>query len=130
MFNMNVAEANLILEVLSRYHQELETISTAGNRLTSSGSAGVDEYRRRLVCVKAEVKSAAKHGTVDGISRPQTELERCFYGPAVQHASSHFSLRTDAPPAKWLGGLYDPADDISYYIHGLQKLLEETSSVG
>lgn len=59
------------------------------------------------------------------MKRPQTELERWFYGPAAQHASAHFLLRTDAPPAKWLSGLYDPAGDVSYHMHGLQKLLDE-----
>lgn len=125
MAAINRDEANVILDILQRFHEELEAISDAGDRLKQSRSPEVDEYRRRLVNVKGELKTAAKSGTLDGAKRPQTELERCFYGPAVQHAAAHFRLRTDAPPSMWLSGLYDPAGDVSYYRYGLQKLVDE-----
>lgn len=126
MATVDLSEANLVLDVLRRFHEELEAISDAGERLKQSRSPEVDEYRR-LVHVTSEIKNAAKRGTLDGVKRSQTELERCFYGPAVQQASANFTLRTDAPPSKWLSGLYDPADDISYYMHALQKLIHEAS---
>lgn len=125
MAAIDLDEANLILGILHLFHEELETISHAGDRLKQSRSLEVDDYRRRLVNVKGALKDAAKSGTLDGVKRPQTELERCFYGPAVQHAAAHFRLRTDAPPNMWLSGLYDPAGDVSYYTHGLQKLVDE-----
>ncbi len=128
MATIDLAEAGLILETLQRLHDELDVLSDAGDKLKHSHSPEIEGFRQRLERVKAEIKAAAKHATLDGRRRPQSELERCFYGPAVQHASAHFSLRTNAPPSKWLSGLYDPKDDISYYMFGLRKLVGEVET--
>lgn len=127
MTELDLTEANLIIEALSYFEAELGSISSAGDRFAGSRSPDVEVYRRRLVDVKASLKAAAKTGVLDSRTRSQTELERCFFGPAVQHASAHFRLRTDSPPAKWTSGLYDPIGDISYYLHALRKHISSAS---
>lgn len=117
-------EATLILEALGQWHAELNAIGEAGNRLRSLRSPEVDDWRHRLIQVKADIKDAAKTSTLDGRKRAPTELERCYYSPAVRHASANFRMRTDAPPSKWSSGVFEPASDLSYWMHRLKADLK------
>ncbi|WP_409460987.1 hypothetical protein ACK1O1_04315 [Stenotrophomonas maltophilia] len=125
MDTTDLHEARLVLAELLRVHDEFEEIAAAGDRHRSLAPDDLQDYRARLVELKAHLKQRASTGTVDGSKRRPTRIEDAFYEPAIRQASANFSLRTNAPPSEWVTGLYGPSSDISYLASQLQELLKE-----
>lgn len=125
MDTIDLHEARLVLDELLRLHAEFEEIAEAGDDHRSLSHDDLDQYRQRLVALKAHLKQRASTGTVDGARRRPTRIEDAFYEPAVRKASANFALRTNAPPAQWASGLYSPSADISYLASQLDVLIRE-----
>ena len=125
MDTRNLQDAELVLSTLSRLHDELEDLMRISDGWRTLSRDDMPELRERLTAVKAELKALAKNETVDGRRRPPTHLERAFFGPAVRSASANFHMRVDAPPSKWISGIYNSSTDLSYYIYQLKDYLQK-----
>ncbi|MGE8690049.1 MAG: hypothetical protein ACN6PJ_23080 [Achromobacter sp.] len=120
------SDANEILKAFDRFEAEFDALSNDANPHTLATS-DVPQLQKRLAALKTAIKEAAKFGTLSGTKRDQTELERCFYDPAVRSAAANFRLPTNSNPLtkNWASELYDSRSDISYYRFGLAKLLNQ-----
>jgi len=121
----DLQEARAILAELNRVHGEFEELMSAGDRLKNSRAYEVEEFRERLIALKAYLNQRSKNATVDGSRRTLSRLESAFFDPAMRSASAHFRLRINAPTSGWVSGLYESASDISYYASQLQSYIEE-----
>ncbi|AZG10818.1 hypothetical protein EGT29_24645 [Pigmentiphaga sp. H8] len=126
MHTVDIIEALAIERALQAFHDELESIADTSARpgITRDDATSLQE---RLRLTKGAIKQAAKHGTLSGSRQEPTELERCFYGPAIRSASASFRLRVDANPksSEWQRGIDDVQSELSYALHGLRKLIQE-----
>ncbi|WP_036992224.1 hypothetical protein [Metapseudomonas furukawaii] len=129
MTSINMEEAQAIAGELHRMHDEVDSLMKETGDRRSFTDAEVESLQKRLKAIKGEIKAAAKHGTLSRKKFALTDLERCFFAPAVQRASASFRLTINANPRKvsWVSGLYDVADDLSYYLNNLETYLSENS---
>ena len=125
---IDYSDANEVLECLRRLETEFDALSIAADHGAFSRH-DVPQLQERLASLKSFLKNAAKFGNLSATKRDQTEIERCFYDPAVRSAAAHFRLPTNSNPLtkNWASELYDSRSDISYYRHGLEKLISERS---
>jgi hypothetical protein len=123
----DLQEARTILAELQRVHAEFEELMRVGEQLKNSRAYVVEEFRDRLIALKAYLKERSKNATIDGRKRAMTRLESAFFDPAVRSALAHFGLRVNAPAAQWVSGLYESASDISYYAFQLEDHINESS---
>lgn len=117
-------DAEVVITELRRLYTELREIMVAGDRLKGTTSWEVSEYQVRIKTVKAQLKDYAKTETLNLRRKTQTDAERFFFGPAVRSASSHFRMRTDAAPTKWVSGLSEASSDLGYFIHKFERHFE------
>lgn len=129
MATINMEEARAIADDLRRMHDEVDSLMNETGDRRGFTDAEVESLQKRLKAIKGEIKEVAKHGTLSRRKSALTDLERCFFAPAVQRASASFRLIVNADPRKvsWVSGLYDVADDLSYYLNNLENYISENS---
>jgi len=118
----NHEEAKAIVAELQRWHDEaLSLINDAADKSRLSSNS-LDLLKVRLTALKDEIKTAAKHETLSGRKTPRTELEQCFFGPAVRSTAANFRMRTDTSPHShsWARGLHEVESELSYVLHRLE----------
>lgn len=117
----------VVVNELRRFEASLDDIARnliGKQKLTPSERAFVqDAYSS----IKEELRVAKKYGTVGGAKRQQSEAERCFFSPAVNHALQSLTAKTNSNPltSKWHLVLFDAKTEISYYLYNLEKHLSE-----
>lgn len=121
-------EAGRLLTELNRMLAELEALRSVSVGLRGARPYQIDDYLERVRAIKADIKEAARHGTLDRKRREKTRLEQVFFDPAVRHASANFRMRANAAPSNWQSGLGDPAFELSYCIDNLERYVAEMKS--
>ncbi|NNJ15554.1 hypothetical protein CSV86_014655 [Pseudomonas putida CSV86] len=122
-------EAVAIKAELQRWHDEARSlINDASDKSRLSGTS-IDSLKSRFVTLKAEIKEAAKHETLSRRKAEKTDLERCYFGPAVRSTSANFRMRTDTSPHSelWSRGLFEVEMELLYKLHSIEKLLSDHS---
>ncbi|MEN5206765.1 hypothetical protein ABE493_01390 [Stenotrophomonas terrae] len=117
-------DAEVVITDLRRLYTKLREIMAAGERLKGATSWEASEYHERIKTVKAQLKDYAKTEALNLRRKTQTDAERFFFGPAVRSAASHFRMRTDAAPTKWVSELSEASSDVSYFIHKFERHFE------
>ncbi|HEH9497441.1 TPA: hypothetical protein ACKPYC_002538 [Pseudomonas aeruginosa] len=122
-------EAQAIADELRRWHDEARSLIGDAADKSKLSSIGIDSLKTRLSILKNEIKEAAKHETLSRRNTAKTELEQCFFGPAVRSTSANFRLRTDTSPNSelWARGLHEVEFELSYAIDGLERFVAENS---
>ncbi|MFU5113276.1 hypothetical protein ACUDPR_17065 [Pseudomonas aeruginosa] len=122
-------EARAIADELRRWHDEARSLIDDAADKSRLSSTAIDSLKARLSILKNEIKEAAKHETLSRRKTAKTELEQCFFGPAVRSTSANFRLRTDTSPKSelWARGLHEVEFELSYSIHGLERFVAENS---
>ncbi|MCM5669166.1 hypothetical protein NDR77_24715, partial [Pseudomonas aeruginosa] len=87
-------EARAIADELRRWHDEARSLIDDAADKSRLSPTGIDSLKTRLSILKNEIKEAAKHETLSRRKTAKTELEQCFFGPAVRSTSANFRLRT------------------------------------
>lgn len=86
------------------------------------------ELERLYKALKSDLKEAAKYGTMSGSRGPRTRIESAFYDPAVRKA--HIALRppTNSNPltSRWTGALWEAGSEFSYFLHQMDRLLQDS----
>jgi dynactin complex subunit len=120
-------EAQAIISELSRLHEEARSLIDEGDAVSDGNSSAAIGLKARLSSFKQEIKEAAKHGTLSRRKTAQTDLEECFFAPAVQAASANFKLSSSTNPTspKWSTGLYDVEMEFSNYVDNLTEALKD-----
>jgi len=127
--DINHQEAQTIAAELQRWHDEARSLvdeAAAKSRLSPSG---IDSLKSRLTTLKHEIKEAAKYETLSRRNTTKTELEQCFFGPAVRSTAANFRLRTDTSPKSnlWNRGLYEVELELSYALDNVQRFIADNS---
>ncbi|ALP47905.1 TPA: hypothetical protein L3631_006040 [Pseudomonas aeruginosa] len=122
-------EARAIADELRRWHDEARSLIDDAADKSRLSPTGIDSLKTRLSILKNEIKEAAKHETLSRRKTAKTELEQCFFGPAVRSTSANFRLRTDTSPKSelWARGLHEVEFELSYSIDGLERFVAENS---
>ncbi|HCH0514144.1 hypothetical protein [Pseudomonas aeruginosa] len=122
-------EARAIADELRRWHDEARSLIDDAADKSRLSSTAIDSLKARLSILKNEIKEAAKHETLSRRKTAKTELEQCFFGPAVRSTSANFRLRTDTSPKSelWARGLHEVEFELSYSIDGLERFVAENS---
>jgi DNA repair exonuclease SbcCD nuclease subunit len=120
-------EAQAIISELSRLHKEAKSLIDEGDAVREANSSAALELKARLSSFKQEIKEAARHGTLSRQKTAQTELEQCFFAPAVQAASANLKLSSSTAPTSptWSTSLYDVELEFSHYVDNLTEALKE-----
>ncbi|WP_258909003.1 hypothetical protein [Pseudomonas putida] len=120
-------EAAAIKAELQRWHDEARSLINDASDKSRLSATSIDSLKSRLVALKAEIKEAAKHETLSRRKAEKTDLERCYFGPAVRSTSANFRMRTDTSPSSelWSRGLFEVETELSYKLYGIEKLLNE-----
>lgn len=126
-FNHEEAEA-LIAELKRWYLEAMSLINDAADKSRLS-SHSLDLLKARLTALKHEIKAAAKYETLSGRNTPRTDLEQCFFSPAVRSTSANFRIRTDTSPHShaWARGLHEVESELSYALHKLEAFVAENA---
>lgn len=122
-------EAQAISAELKRWHDEARSLVDEAADKSRLSPESIDSLKNRLTNLKNEIKEAAKHETLSGRKTAKTELEQCFFGPAVSSTSANFRMRTDTSPMSelWARGLNDVELELSYALDGLQRFVVSNS---
>ncbi|WP_422419165.1 hypothetical protein [Pseudomonas sp. GZD-222] len=122
-------EALAILAELKRWHGEARSLVDDAADKSRLSPNSIDLLKSRLATLKTEIKDAVKHETLSRRNVAKTELEQCFFGPAVRSTLANFRMRTDTSPHSelWVRGLSEVEFELSYAIHGLEKFLSSNS---
>jgi uncharacterized protein YdcH (DUF465 family) len=122
-------EALAIITELQRWHDEAQSLIKDAADKSRLSSHSVDLLKIRLTKLKDEIKEAVKHETLSGRKTTKTELEQCFFAPAVRSTAANFRMRTDTNPKSglWAQGLGEVEFELSYAIDGLQRFINENS---
>ncbi|MEG1625106.1 hypothetical protein [Pseudomonas sp.] len=122
-------EAQAIAAELQRWQEEARSLADEAAEKSRLSPSCIDSLKNRLTSLKHEIKEAAKYETLSGRKTAKTELEQCFFGPAVRSTSANFRLRTDTSPKSelWARGLYEVELELSYALDGLQRFIAENS---
>ncbi|OOW06654.1 hypothetical protein MF6396_03125 [Pseudomonas sp. MF6396] len=122
-------EAAAIRDELQRWHDEARSLISDASDKSRLSASSIEHLKSRLVTLKAEIKEAAKHETLSRRKAERTDLERCYFGPAVRSTSANFHMRTDTNPRSelWSRGLFEVEMELSYKLHGIEKLLNDQS---
>ncbi|MBP5118893.1 hypothetical protein HUS85_23900 [Pseudomonas protegens] len=122
-------EAAAIRAELQRWHDEARSLINNASDKSRLSATSIESLKSRLVTLKAEIKEAAKHETISRRKAEKTDLERCYFGPAVRSTSANFRMRTDTSPCSelWSRGLFEVEMELSYKLHGIEKLLSDHS---
>ena len=122
-------EAQAISAKLKRWHDEARSLVDEAADKSRLSPASIDSLKNRLTNLKNEIKEAAKHETLSGRKTTKTELEQCFFGPAVSSTSANFRMRTDTSPMSklWARGLNEVELELSYALDGLQRFVVSNS---
>ncbi|WP_228608210.1 hypothetical protein [Xanthomonas arboricola] len=113
-----------VLRELTRLSKEIASLQAVGGTLANSSTLQIQPFRERLHLLKYQLKNYAKTETLEPNRKTQTHAEQKWFGPAVRAASSHFHLRTNAGPARWLLGLSEVGMDIDYFLFKIRRELE------
>lgn len=126
---LNKQEAQAIIAELKRWHDEAWSLIKDASDKSRLSSNSIDLLKARLATLKEDIKGAAKHETLSRRKTSKTELEQCFFGPAVRSTSANFRIRTDTSPHSllWARGLHEVESELSYVIHRLEALVSESS---
>lgn len=116
-----LAEARRVLSALQSFIDRIEQLVSEAHRHDEV------QLKADMAKLKSDIKTANKHGTIDGSRDPASEVERMFYSKAIQDASSNFNLRVDVSPSnpKWTLGLNAVRGEISYHLDRLRKAYPE-----
>ena len=122
-------EAQAITAELQRWHDEACSLVAEAADKARLSPTSIDSLKSRLSSLKHEIKEAAKHETLSRRRAAKTDLEQCFFGPAVRSTSANFRLRTDTSPKSelWARGLNEVEFELSYGLDGLQRFVAENS---
>lgn len=123
--SFNKEEAVAIAAELQKLHDEARSLIADA----ASGRHHSDELHARVVTLKAAIKEGAKYETLSRRREPKTDLEQCFFGPAMRSASSNFRMKTNTNPkgSAWAAGLHEVEFEISYYLHNLNEYIKENA---
>ncbi|ULT73014.1 hypothetical protein [Pseudomonas sp. BC42] len=126
---IDLLEAAAVEAELQRWHDEARSLADEAFDKSRLSPTSIDSMKRRLSDLKNEIKEAAKHETLSRRKIAKTELEQCFFGPAVRSTSANFRLRADTNPKSdlWARGLHEVEFELSYAIDGLQRFVAENS---
>lgn len=119
----DATEAERVLSALRQLDKRIEEMlgqSPEGKKLAPWVESSL---RQETVDLKADIKAAARRGTILDDREPQTALESAYYNPALREASARFLLRTDTSPSsqKWRSGLRTVQGEITYYIWSMER---------
>ncbi|MHB2048875.1 hypothetical protein [Pseudomonas sp. VEM90] len=126
---IDLQESMAISAELQRWHDEARSLIDDAADKSRLSPTSIDSLKIRLSNLKNEIKEAAKHETLSGRKTAKTELERCFFAPAVRSTAANFRLRTDTSPKSelWARGLGEVEFELSYAIDGLKRFVAENS---
>ncbi|WP_426788758.1 hypothetical protein [Xanthomonas campestris] len=110
-----------VLKELTRLSEEIAFLQTVGKALVNSSPGEIQPFRERLHLLKHQLKTYAKTETLDPSRKTKTHAEQTWFGPAVRAASSHFHLRINAGPARWILGLSEVGLDIDYFLFKIRR---------
>lgn len=109
-----------IMRDLSAQADELMTLHAGKakfNRLEK------DELQQRFKSLKEELKQYKRTGTIDGKKRPLSEIEQCYFEPAVSTADANILVSANADPAKpeWFSCVYGIKGDLDHLLRQLEE---------
>jgi hypothetical protein len=123
-----LSNAKHVSSELLRLEAEFDALSEESDPRTLA-PANIPALQARLAALKADIKAAAKYGTISRKKEPQSNFEQWFFGPAVQQASANFRMAINSNPLtkNWASELYSSRGDISYFRFGLEKYIKAHS---
>ena len=123
---MDKAELEAVANVMRQFEKRCNALSKLVNEKMSNRHAR-PELEHLYKDLKADLKQAAKYGTLSGRRQPLTRIESAFFDAAVRRA--HIALRpaTNSNPQKshWVGALFEAGSEFSYYLYQMDKMLQE-----
>lgn len=114
---MKKEDVRLALESLSLLMTDLQDALAS----VSHRAADREKIKTLYSTLKADLQTAAHHGTIDGEKRPRTDVEESFYHPAVCGALTHLkpAINSDPQTADWLGAIENAKCDLDMMLYKL-----------
>lgn len=116
-------EARAVVAALRRFRDRIDEILAL---LEGRSSLRLEEkviVRELLRSLKADLKSAAKTGSISGTRRPLNRYEDAYFAPATQAASANLraAVNTDPIRSNWYSSLYGVRIDIDHPLSQLER---------
>jgi hypothetical protein len=114
--------AREVITKMRRFSTEANELMKLHDGKTRFNRMEKDELQQRFKSLKEELKRHAKTGTVDGEKRPRSEIERCYFEPAMSTATANITVSVSADPENpaWFSCIYGIHGDVEHLLSQLE----------
>ncbi len=117
------SDVRSVVSALADFERRLESLIDEISEKRYFSPPERERLREIITPLKADIKAAAKRMKVNDDRLPQTDIERCYFEPALRSASANFTVATNSNPitSNWVGCLYGVKIDISHPLFNLKE---------